>query len=572
MVPENTAAGENVGDPVTAMDADNDTLAYTLSGAAVSFDIDPDTGQLMTRAALDYEAMASYEVTVTATDPDRTSDMITVTITVTNVDEMGRVTFWRDGADATTAAIMVGDKLGGAVDDSDGNPGDTFPIAMYTRITAANITSWQWAKSMTPDMMDSWMEIGTGGMYTVMDDDAGHYLRATAMYDDGEGMGKMASMKTMMVTMNASPMFDSETAERMVPENTAAGENVGDPVTAMDADNDTLIYTLGGTDAASFDIGSATGQLMTRAALDYEAMASYEVTVTATDPDRTSDMITVTITVTNVDEMGRVTFWRDGADATTAAIMVGDKLGGAVDDSDGNPGDTFPIAMYTRITAANITSWQWAKSMTPDMMDSWMEIGTGGMYTVMDDDAGHYLRATAMYDDGEGMGKMASMKTMMVTMNASPMFDSETAERMVPENTAAGENVGDPVTAMDADNDTLIYTLGGTDAASFDIGSATGQLMTRAALDYEAMASYEVTVTATDPDRTSDMITVTITVTDVDEDVVPADPLVDKYDANENGEIERTEVFAAINDYLDEGADAPTRADVFKLIELYLGD
>ena len=48
--------------------------------------------------------------------------------------------------------------------------------------------------------------------------------------------------------------------------------------------------------------------------------------------------------------------------------------------------------------------------------------------------------------------------------------------------------------------------------------------------------------------------------------------VVDKYDANENGEIERAEVFAAIDDYLDGGADAPTRADVFKLIEFYLGD
>ena len=32
--------------------------------------------------------------------------------------------------------------------------------------------------------MDSWVNIGTGNMYTVMDDRRGvHYLRATAMYD-----------------------------------------------------------------------------------------------------------------------------------------------------------------------------------------------------------------------------------------------------------------------------------------------------------------------------------------------------------------------------------------------------
>ena len=64
---------------------------------------------------------------------------------------------------------------------------------------------------------------------------------------------------------------------------------------------------------------------------------------------------------------------------------------------------------------------------------------------------------------------------------------------------------------------------------------------------------------------------VTVTVTDVD-DAEAGDPLLTKYDADGNGTIERTEVFAAINDYLDEGAGAPTRADVFKLIELYLGE
>ena len=69
---------------------------------------------------------------MTASDSGGLSDSIDVTITVTNEDEMGRVTFWRDGADATAAAIMVGDMLSGLAEDPDGNVGDTPPITdMY---------------------------------------------------------------------------------------------------------------------------------------------------------------------------------------------------------------------------------------------------------------------------------------------------------------------------------------------------------------------------------------------------------------------------------------------------------
>ena len=145
---------------------------------------------------------------------------------------------------------------------------------------------------------------------------------------------------------------------------------IGAPVTATDANDDTLTYALGGTDTASFDIDTATGQLMTKEALDYETKVSYSVTVTASDSGGLSDSIDVTITVTNEDEMGRVTFWRDGADATAAAIMVGDMLSGLAEDPDGNVAETPPITdMYPTITGA---TWQWARTMTPDMMDSWM--------------------------------------------------------------------------------------------------------------------------------------------------------------------------------------------------------
>ena len=197
---------------------------------------------------------------------------------------------------------------------------------------------------------------------------------------------------------------------------------------AEDRRDDVATYMVSGPDAASAtwslegddagDFMFSGGMFTFRNFPNFEAPTdantdnTYMVTLKATDGTYT-DTHDVMVMVTNVDDPGRVTFWRDGADATTAAIMVGDELGGAVDDSDGNPGDTFPIAMYKRID--NVTSWQWARSM--DMTD-WENIGIDGMYTVIDDDAGHYLRATATYTDGEGMGKMASEKTIMVGAEA----------------------------------------------------------------------------------------------------------------------------------------------------------
>ena len=77
---------------------------------------------------------------------------------------------------------------------------------------------------------------------------------------------------------------------------------------------DVLTYTLGGADAASFGIREGTGQLQTKAALDYETKQSYTVTVTATDPGGLSATVTVTIEVTDVNEPPVVMRWRPGGD------------------------------------------------------------------------------------------------------------------------------------------------------------------------------------------------------------------------------------------------------------------
>ena len=210
---------------------------------------------------------------------------------------------------------------------------------------------------------------------------------------------------------NQAPVFtDGASTTRSVAETTTAGVHIGAPVAATDPDNDPLTYSLGGTDAGSFDIVSGTGQLQTKASLDGASGNSYSVTVSVRDSK----------------------------------------------DDEGN---------------------------TDTTTDSTIAV------------------------------------TILVTeVNEAPVFPSATATRTIPENTPAGVHIGAPVAATDPDNDTLTYSLGGDDAASFDIDTSSGQLRTKAALDHEAKPEYSVTVIATDASSLMAELEVTITVGNVEEE------------------------------------------------------
>ena len=211
------------------------------------------------------------------------------------------------------------------------------------------------------------------------------------------------------------------------------------------------VWTLNGADAEAFtitangangmdDTTGADAVLTLDAAPDYEVPMDadmdnvYEVTLTASDgTNRTSR--DVAVTMMNMDEMGRVTFWRDGQDATAAAIMVGDELTGLAEDPDGNPGDMLPLSgMYTQITGT--VMWQWSRHDAPsdgsdpaDDSSDWADISgaTNAAYTVDAADDGKFLRATAMYDDMEGDGKTAMGMTMGV--GSTPTTGSEIGDR-----------------------------------------------------------------------------------------------------------------------------------------------
>ena len=117
--------------------------------------------------------------------------------------------------------------------------------------------------------------------------------------------------------------------------------------------------------------------------------------------------------------------------------------------------------------------------------------------------------------------------------NQGPVFiDRPKASRSVPEGTSEGASFGDPVAATDLDNDALTYTLRGGDADSFDIDRQTGQLLVKAALDYETKASYSLRARVSDGEGGSDLIDLTVMVTDVDEPPAIAGPVATEYEEN----------------------------------------
>ncbi len=116
------------------------------------------------------------------------------------------------------------------------------------------------------------------------------------------------SRSTSPPTNNVPTFTDGTSITRSVAENTASGQNIGTAIAATDTDtDDTLTYSLDGTNAASFDIVSTSGQLQTNAALNFETKSSYSVTVTVSDGSGGTDSINVTIEVTDVNDAPVIT-------------------------------------------------------------------------------------------------------------------------------------------------------------------------------------------------------------------------------------------------------------------------
>ena len=405
MVDENMDAGAAVG-TVTATDEDDDPVTY--ADDSMYFDVDGD-GNITTAMVLDHETMDSHTVTITAEDDRDGTDSIAVTVMVGDVNEAP--VFASDTAMISVDEnTPVGTEIGPPVAATDEDEGATLEYSLGGDDAASFAIDAATGQLMTVDELD----YETKSSYTV-----------TVMVTDGEHSAEITVMVTVDVdNVNEAPVFDEgDSADRNVDENTEAGENIGDPVTATDVDaGDTLTYSLDEMGDMYFDIDSETGQLMTEAALDHETMDSHTVTVTATDAAGLYAMIAVTIMVNDVAEtpmFDAETAERSVDENMPAGTAVGDPIAAMHAATYSDDSGYFNVDDMGQITTTMALDYESAASHTV-MVTATSDAGEGSIVVTIAvgdveecEDAG----ATAVADR-TNVGAMADCEALLASRDA----------------------------------------------------------------------------------------------------------------------------------------------------------
>ena len=400
--------------------------------------------------------------------------------------------------------------------------------------------TWQWARS--PNRSIGWTDIPGArlGTYTPVAADSDMYLRATASYTDAQAPGQSAQAISNNV-VNTIPAFPAtDTGERSVAENTAAGQNVGAPVMATDSPSDTLTYTLGGDDAESFDVAASTGQLMTKAPLDYETKSLYRVNVTATDRFGASDTIMVIITIIDVNEHPSVVtgdtmvdYSENSSEAvsTYAATDAEDEPADLAWSVLGADMDAFDISATGELTFKELPDFEAPTDAdTDNVYEVTVVVTDSGFNTATRDVT---VTVINVREDG------------VVTLSSQPEVGVElTASLNDPDGGVTGLAWQ---WARSADGSTgWIDITGATSGAYTPVGADVNMYLRVTATYTDAQAS----------GQTASAVTGSATQLD----------LINRYDANGNGIIERDEAIAAVRDYFDR---LITRDQVIMVIQSY---
>ena len=509
-IAENSNAGVNIGSTVAATDADDDTLTYSLGGTdASSFDIDSSSGQLKTRAALDFEIQSSYSVIVAVSDDNGGSASITVTITVT------------DTLDATPLSARTRQVRVALLQAT---PDDILDTADITDAHLAAITTLDLSEDSITSLTNGDFS-GLFGLETL--NLAGNSLSSLPA-DIFDGLSALVTLQLQDNSLSNLPadIFDelSVLVTLQLQDNslTSLPANIFDGLSALNALtlNDNSLSNLranvfGGLTSLTvlnLNNNSLTGlwsgifgglSSLTHLHLNNNSLSNL--------PDGAFSDLT---SLTHLDLQGNAL---DPVPITVSLEKVGtDKFKAIIPT--GAPFDVVvPVSATNGIIRRSETTITIPKGSLESDTRLTVKRTDDSTFHAVTADIGT-LPTIPSTHSGYSLVKSDDLPVAVIdAINQPAAFtDGNRTTRSVAENTASATNIGDPVAATDLNtDDTLTYTLGGTDASTFRINSSTGQLKTRDALDYETKHSYSVRVTVSDGNGGSDRINVTINVTDV---------------------------------------------------------
>ncbi len=480
-VPENTAVGMPVGEPVSALDPDEDILLYELldtpdledDGGRARFTIDSLTGQIRVARVL-------------GADDGETED--------------------EDSTSLAGVPALPGDE----------DAGDPSNSEYVLRVRASDPST----ASATVNVIVKVTEVNEPPAFP---DDAPTLLSVV----------ENVAPPIIRVGHSVSPI-DADTYA----------------VTDQDSEDTTIEYSVWDADGDDLDLTSGVLSFKPGHEPDFEDRSSYSITFVAHSGEGSRSLSTTLDVIIEVV---------DGEDAGAVVLSqrqpeVGIAIQAMVSDDDGGVTIrrwTWELSEVVTVDERGVPSAEClddSEAFVIDTVTDWTPVAgaTSAVYAPKAADVGRCLRAVVQYIDNVGgaddatgvlevpVGRHGSFGTAPDTdggfVNAAPAFpdqdfttpgdQSDSTSREVPENTAEGRSIGAPVSAIDDDNDLLIYTLTGPDAGFFRIGRKDGQLTTKAPLNYEARSTYSVVVTAIDPFGAMDSIDVTINVTDEDDPAV----------------------------------------------------
>ena len=480
-IAENGAAVGNV----SATDEDSaDSVTYALSGADESLFAIANDGVLSFRSAPDFESPQggsaddsnSYELTVTATggtgDRALTATQ-NLTVTVTNVNE---------------EPVVSGQS---AVDYAENG---TDAVATYTVSDPDAGSSHTWTLEGTDEAAFSISESGALSFTTPPDFETQSTYSVTVKATDN---GTPAKSGTIDVTVTITNLNEEpEVSGQTTVDYAENGEDAVATYTVTDPDADSEhSWTVEGIDHAAFTLINSVLSFTTPP--DFETKSTYEVTVKATDngTPALSDTITVTISVTDVNEEPTVSGEAsiDYAENRTDAVATY-----TVTDPDAGGSHTWTLE-GTDEAAFSITDGVLSFTAPPDFE-------TKSDYSVT---------VTATDNGTPAMSGSKSVTVTITDLNEKPKVKGKGTVNY--DENGSADVATYTVTDPDADS-SHGWSVKGPDAAAFAISDGVLSFITPP--DFETKSAYSVTVVATDDGTPakSDTKSVTVTITDLNEE------------------------------------------------------